>query len=268
MFDCLKKTGDGSGYLQAPRQISIDPLSVRSLPLTLIASGTQIGTGTGFIVLVGNYPYLVSNFHVLAGRHAETLQPLDRFARIPDTVHILHHRKNMLGSWIAKEERLVGPEGKSRLLVNTCGGVDVAVLPLDSLDDVAVYETDLSLRSTPIRLQPAEQVSIIGFPFGNASWGGFPIWKSGMIASDFDLDYMGKPQFLVDATTRPGMSGSPVYARRYGSYQNESFTTVLTMGTSDRFLGIYAGRIDEQSEIGRVWRPSTIIEILERQITR
>jgi hypothetical protein len=70
------------------------------------------------------------------------------------------------------------------------------------------------------------------------------------------MDYEDRPVFLIDATTRGGMSGSPVVLRIYGDY--------ATIGGKSwtRFLGVYSGRIHDQTEIGRVWRPSVIKEIL------
>ena len=109
-------------------------------------------------------------------------------------------------------------------------------------------------------VSPSEAVSIIGFPFGLASSGKFPIWKTGHIASDIDLNYKDKPVFLIDATTKPGMSGSPVIARRNGFSQTSKGQRVG--GTTERFLGVYSGRIQDNSDVGMVWKPETIDEIL------
>ena len=108
-------------------------------------------------------------------------------------------------------------------------------------------------------------VSIIGFPLGLTSEGAFPIWKSGHIASDPDLDYNGLPAFLIDATTRGGMSGSPVVLRLLGGYSTRSGSTIMTQTRpSTLFLGIYSGRVHGESEIGIVRRPKVISEVLER----
>lgn len=70
--------------------------------------------------------------------------------------------------------------------------------------------------------------------------------------------------FLIDATTRGGMSGSPVVLRQVGGYLTKSGGQVIMPGVSTRFLGIYSGRLPRDSEIGRVWRPRLIKEILEQ----
>lgn len=139
----------------------------------------------------------------------------------------------------------------------------VVLLPLTKTDDCDLYPVDLNLRSTPIRIQPAAAVSVVGFPFGHASYLGLAIWKAGTIASEPDLDYDNSPQFLVDATGRPGMSGSPVYARRVGGYLDEQGNYEMIVGVSDKFLGVYAGTIDQLSEVGRVWKTSALMEIYD-----
>ncbi len=101
---------------------------------------------------------------------------------------------------------------------------------------------------------------VIGFPLGLAAAGKLPIWKTGHVASDIDINYDGKPIFLIDATTKPGMSGSPVVALVKG-LRRTSTGWNLGGGEFIRFLGIYSGRIGD-SEIGRVWKPEVLDEIL------
>jgi hypothetical protein len=76
------------------------------------------------------------------------------------------------------------------------------------------------------------------------------------------VDYGGKPAFLIDATTRGGMSGSPVIRRVYGAYASTQALAVLGEGGATRFIGVYAGRIHDAAEIGLVWRPRVVEEVL------
>jgi hypothetical protein len=59
------------------------------------------------------------------------------------------------------------------------------------------------------------------------------------------------------------MSGSPVYDRKIGPYSEGSAMVFTSNATTDRFIGIYAGDIDQRSEIGRVWKASAIMSIYE-----
>jgi hypothetical protein len=131
---------------------------------------------------------------------------------------------------------------------------------LEISNDVNIYDVDLKLADFDLKLYPSEAVSIIGFPKGLTSAGKFPIWKTGHIASDIDIDWDGKPAFLIDATTKGGMSGSPVIARRVSIYQTSTGNRV---GNAVKFLGIYSGREIGESgiEVGFVWKPKVISEI-------
>jgi hypothetical protein len=126
---------------------------------------------------------------------------------------------------------------------------------------IAYYPLDLAFARTDVLVQPAMTVSIIGYPLGLTAHGAWPIWKTGHIASEPDLDYNDMPCFLVDATTREGMSGSPVVLRFWGGYPKRDGSKTIG-GSVTSFLGIYSGRIHKDSEIGLVWRPRVIGEIL------
>lgn len=243
----------------------IDPLSVRSLYLFLAKGNKVLSTATGFVVEKNKNHYLITNWHVLSGRNPQTNQPIDPNGVTPDRVHVVHHAKN-LGTWVTKTkaEMLYDKKGKRRWVEHKNGrAVDVVALPLKNLTkDVQVYPLDLSLADADVVPQVAMPVSIIGFPLGLTSARFFPIWKTGHIASDPDLDYNSEPLFLIDATTRGGMSGSPVVLRMTGGYKKRNGNTVYGSGMVTLFLGIYSGRLSVDSEIGKVWRPQLIKEIL------
>lgn len=248
------------------RQIRIDHISCTSLMLQVFCKDKLLGTATGFAVRHADKSYLVTNWHVVAGKDPETGRLLSGTGAIPDEVRIAHHHSRKLGAWIVKAENLYGADGRALWLEHPKGReVDVVAIPLTSIaPDVQLYPIDLALAETDVQVQPAMPVSIIGYPFGLVVDGAWPIWKTGHVASDPDLYYQGKPAFIIDATTREGMSGSPVVLRVYGGYHTRDGGYVLTGGQVTRFLGVYAGRIHDQVEIGRVWRPELIPEILRQ----
>ena len=248
------------------KQILIDPLSCVSLYVECFFQGTLIGRGTGFIIIYGGVNHLITNWHIVTGRDPNTGEPMSTTGVAdPDTIGIWHHDARRLGSWHRKDEPLIDPTTGNKLWKEHHLGrqVDVIALALKTYEDTKVYDLDTSLAQTDLVLAPSELVSIVGFPFGIAAAGKFPIWKTGHIASDIDLDYDGKPVFLVDVTTRPGMSGSPVFARRIGGYRSSTAMWHLG-GSAVRFLGVYSGRIREQAEVGMVWKPTVIDNILSQ----
>ena len=139
---------------------------------------------------------------------------------------------------------------------------DVIALPVPRSPDVRDYPLDRGLATTDLVVPPAEPVAIIGFPFGMAASGKFPVWKTGHIASEIDLDYEGEPVFLIDATAKPGMSGSPVLAVRRGWVQTSRGITMG--GAATRFLGVYSGATHSESDVGVVWKPSVIDAVLRK----
>jgi len=243
--------------------IGIDPLSIIPLNLDCLLHGNIIATGTGFAVIRNGNHYLITNWHIVTCRDPNTYQPLSRTGIAdPDAIGIWYHDANRLGTWHRKIEHLIDPSSGNHLWIEHPLGrqIDVIALQLPIHNDVKVYSLDTSLAHTDLIVSPSDPVSIVGFPYGIAAAGKFPIWKTGHIASDVDLNYEDKPVFLIDATTTPGMSGSPVIARRLGMHR--SSTGVRMGGDIIRFLGIYSGRIHLEADIGMVWKPSILGEIL------
>lgn len=249
--------------------IPIDSLSVTSLYLKLYANGNQLSTATGFVVAHEGRHYLVTNWHVFAGRHPDTLEPLSRTAGIPDEVRIAHEVENATSTmWQFVREPLVDAAGAQRWIAHPRGQeVDVAVLELRSCaPPIILHPLNLALADFDMRTYPSMPVSIVGFPLGLRATVFFAIWKTGHIASEPEIPYMGRPAFLIDAGTHHGMSGSPVFARQAGAYMSSAGLKV-TPGIHTRFLGVYASRLHPpEAELGCVWRPNAIREVLQHAL--
>jgi hypothetical protein len=68
---------------------------------------------------------------------------------------------------------------------------------------------------------------------------------------------------MVDATTRSGMSGSPVVLRLTGGFKKSSGGNMIaSTGIHTKFLGIYSAQWTV-SELGKVWFPKVINEIIK-----
>ncbi len=244
--------------------VLIDPLSARSLRIETFANGHSLMIATGFVVDRDSSSFLVTNWHVVAGRDPGTNQPTHPSAAIPDTLQITHHTKGILGSWQIATEPLYAQDSTPRWIEHAQGQlIDVVALPLSNLPQgIEIFPFDLALANADLVPQPAMSVSIVGFPFGLSAGGVWPIWKTGHIATDPDVDFDGRPSFLIDATTRSGMSGSPVVVRSSGGHMTRDGMYLIAGGVTTKFLGIYSGRIRDDVELGRVWRPSVLEEIL------
>jgi hypothetical protein len=250
--------------MTAPQK-SIQLPSVQSLLLALQTSPTTtISSGTGFVVMSDARPHLITNYHVLAGRHPQTRQPLDENAAIPNRVVIYHNAKDQLGAWLPRTEPLYDAAGRPNWLElpdAPSQKIDVVALPLTETAEIALYEYD-HLAPAQLVMQPTEQVSIVGFPFGRAAGGLFAVWTQGTIASEPDIDFDDLPVMLVDSRTRPGQSGSPVIAHRTaGSYQTKDAFVVGGAAVTE-LVGVYSGRMNEESDLGMVWKREVIDRLL------
>jgi len=246
--------------------------SFMSLRLEMKWNGNHLATGTGFIVMHADRPYLVTNWHNLAGRNPGTNEVMSSHGVTPDEVHILHNTKDQLGTWMFKSERLVDIDDKPLWLEHPSGGrqVDVAALPLTNTDGVHLfpYSLDYGPEEDPVLLTPSTAVNIVGFPFAQSSVAGIGIWARGTIASEPELDYGEWPRFLIDSRTRPGQSGSPVvFFSPGGAVLRRSGTTAFG-GQIIQLLGVYSGRINDQSDIGIVWKNDVIRDIVTQTWVR
>jgi hypothetical protein len=217
---------------------------------------------TGFTVRHEDRIYLITNWHVVTGRNPRDGTP-ESVTPDPQTLHAWHHDPSNLGkNWIeVRYEIRDAKNGNPRWLEHPRGRmVDVVAIPLTPPEEVATSYFDYAkLAAVDMIVLPSEPVSIIGFPYGQPSVGRLPVWKTGHVASEMTPDCEGKPVFYIDATTKPGMSGAPVIARRVGGFHCSKGWCLGV--AADRFLGVYSGQYADAG-IGVVWKPSVIDEIL------
>ena len=245
----------------------IDPLSATSIRLQPLFNDIKLAVATGFTIKHNGMFYLITNWHVATGRDADTKSCLNKNAAIPNKLVASFHSKT-LGKWIDKEIPLIDDNGNNTWIEHPLGSaVDVVAIPLNDYTDTTMYALDLALADVDLVLMPAMPISVIGYPLGLTSGENWPIWKTGHIATDPDIDFQpNRPAFLIDATTRSGMSGSPVVVRATSGYTNKQGNQMLGMGVTTKFIGVYSGRIHDESEIGRVWRPFVINEVLDQKL--
>ena len=237
---------------------------MKSLFLRPLFAGQPIATATGFVVTAPAGPMLITNRHVVTGRHNQTGQPLSPSGAVPDALEILHNQQGRLGVWVRRVEPLIlNGAGRWKEHPSLGAGADVVALPLTQLDEVQLFP--YRLEGDPlIQVLPADTVSIVGFPFGIGSSGAIAIWATGFVASEPEIDHGGLPVFLVDCRARPGQSGSAVIAHRNGGMvAMEGGDAAVFNGPVSRFLGVYSGRINDQSDLGIVWKVSAIRTLLE-----
>lgn len=103
---------------------------------------------------------------------------------------------------------------------------------------VGQVATDAELED----LDQIEDIIMIGYPTG--LWdqkNNMPIFRRGATATHPARDWNGKPEFMIDAASFPGSSGSPVVLFSRGGYTDKKGNTILG-GQRLKLLGVlYAG---------------------------
>lgn len=242
---------------------TISQPSVQSLLIEMAFGNQALSTGTAFVCESSKGPVLITNWHNLSGRNPQTKKPLSPIAAIPDRIRIVHNRAGQLGQWLLKVESLT-TNGQPRWIEHPTLGdkADFVALPLSDLQDVQLYPYDL-VGGPAIAMNPAEAISVVGFPFGIQAGGSLAVWATGFVASEPQIDFNNLPLFLVDCRTRPGQSGSAVIAHRNGgSVSMQDGSTAIFGGPVTKFQGIYSGRINDQSDLGMVWKASAIAQLV------
>ena len=287
----MPEVGIRSVYSQCPFQIQMWD-----------QQGT-ISAGTGFFYESAGELLLITNWHNVSGRHFLTSDPLDGNipARYPTFI------KAKLAAYvgptggseprgfttIAKRFEIYGQGAPLWFEHPNLGQIcDVVAVPVQRPDDCPSYMHPAAnqIKGPRIPVLPGGDVSVIGFPMAMSVGIGLPLWKSGYIASEphFDVQIGGMtsevggliggtdlPAFFIDAQTREGMSGSPVFASYTGSWDSsnpyEGFDfgdpnwlkrgNVFIGSTAREFVGCYSGRTnvrEHEAGFGLCWRRDVI----------
>ncbi len=247
------------------QQISIDPLSLSCVQLSLFSKNfnenkyEKYGDASGFIIKRdGNY-YLITNWHVITGKNADSGETISDTGALPSLVR-LFLIKSISASRIEWSLFDVSLETASWIEHPLGRMVDVLALPLPNLEDFYVQNLDLTLSQTDMLCYPAMPISIIGFPGGLKAGGFLPVWLTGYMASEPCINVEDKPLFYANVSGCEGLSGAPVIARAIGSYYDSQGNLHINK-VQTKFIGIYSGRANDKTNVCRVWKADVVDEL-------
>ena len=246
--------------------INIDQYSLASIPVEMYFDDTNLGLGTAFVWAHNKELFLITNWHNVSGKDPNTGNHLLKTAAEPNKFKIWFNQRGQLGNKISKIINIRVSRGAPLWLVHPVHGnkIDVVAIPLVDLPDVDMHPINL-MENTELRLQVGMDVFVLGFPFGIAA-GGFPIWKRGSFASEPELSPQAQLHLFVDTASRPGMSGSPVIRRSWGTHLLANGDISMGAGTATKFVGVYSGRTASQdpldAQLGLAWPASVVPEII------
>lgn len=259
-----------------------EQLFFATVRITTEAPGAH-GVGTGFVYDVATSAtetasFLVTNKHVVAGATSATLH----FMRSQDAA--------MSTPALGGHHTVTVPDPGAAFIGHPDPHVDVAIAPITpwvgQLRDAGLFVfyrsigSSMALNSTNVTsLDALEEITFVGYPNGlYDEVNGLPIMRRGITASPVAVDYMGRAQFLVDASVFPGSSGSPVLIAESGSYSPRGGGLVL--GSRALLLGILAAvyerevpvvivptanlSVRDPLNIGIVYKASTIDDLIDQ----
>lgn len=245
----------------------INPFSRCVVHLTMDFGGERIATGTGFIRQRKGERFLITAWHNLSGREPATLRPKHRQGALPNYATIEGFNITIRCPLYYDDDPNDEVHCQRCFWQHPLGPtLDVAVLRISSSSsaglpiDESFFDPQQNEQSP---LWVTKSCIVIGFPLGlvDRSQAGhlLPIYKGAQIASEPYVDFQGRPIVVIDATTRPGMSGAPVFAQEL-TYRGQY--------TAGRFLGVYTGRFRdsegaEDSALGFVFKPRVIDEMFQ-----
>lgn len=277
----------------------ISPISLFPIHIEMMRNDKKIGDGTGFIFyhLVHETHFLITNYHVLTARiPTDPARLLEGYPDSPDELRWSALRKDN------KEAFLGGVDLLSENGINwiehedRAKGVDIVALKIIFDDDTLVMSQEKLGLVDDIALEVGAELFIVGFPFGLGVGDFFPLWKKGTIASEPLIKPNGLSRFYIDATTMPGMSGSPVFAmeeRRCIDLKGESAAAFHQYEAGEataldlfdrlevasleksyskkyfRLVGIYSGRLvdgKKDPSIGIVWNYELIEQMFSNPV--
>lgn len=258
----------GSGSASFPRQFedsSVDPISMAVTPIEHLANdGSEVvlSHGTGFFWRDSGRTFLVTARHVISGTEPFADTPMSANGFIPQRVRIFPSFQEG-GNWSRSDGVTVNLYADDRRLwlqdpefENLRTDIAALEVRFDYREGQALICLNEQLGTDRLITQVGFECSIVGYPTTNLSGLRTPVWRKGALSSEPFLPVDGKPMFLVDGTTSPGFSGSPVLRRHIGPApvraEDGSITILADRVVSTIAIGVYVGRLQHRHIGGEV----------------
>lgn len=210
------------------------------------------GSGTGFFfgkMLGGGEiaPFIVTNRHVVDGKVSGSITLLHQTNGQPD---------------LGKSTRIDISDWENAWFYHPDPTVDIAVAPLANIIQAfrSLHGTDPCLKcfdyaycpteDQVLQLDAIEPVTFVGYPNGIWDTKNFlPIARRGTTATPPSVDFCGEPKLLIDASVFGGSSGSPVFVRKNGMFNDRSGMPVI--GNVFHLLGVISA-VCTRDDLNRV----------------
>jgi len=228
----------------------------------------ELGVGTSFIFGLeqekGTFLCLVTNKHIVQGTHIGRFFFTQKRGDGPDVGKRLNiEMDNFEARWFGHPD----PE------------IDIAVMPLVPIieevqktlgKEVFFHYLNQSLVPNADQIEELdalEDVLFVGYPSGMYDTVNLlPLFRRGITATPIQIDYTGKPVFLIDASVFPGSSGSPVFVYKPSAHTDRRGN--LIVGSPRLFLVGIISQVAIRQETGTLEFasiPTTKVPIIKTQ---
>jgi hypothetical protein len=259
----------------------LDKLTFSVVRLDALFDDQPLSHATGFYYygFTDNKPtyWLVTNWHVFSGRDPETLKSLSSTVALPNRLRLnvplsksSPLRAGRTETFLFQEQTLEIYDGAGQAVwyqhKERGSHADVAVANLGGAafghwDIVGINQI---ASQNDMKIEIGNDVHVLGYPLGFSHFMNTPVWKKGSIASEPHMETSeSRGRIIIDATTREGMSGSPVVMRAKTHYISED-GSIKAHPNATRLIGVYASRpILGKAEIGYVYKSGLIEEVIK-----
>lgn len=244
-------------------------------PIELYYDETYIAHGTCFLWRYKNRTVAITSLHNLNGKDIFTDKNISPKGAIPNRakIEIIRFGPTLEETGQIEGIRLLDKFSIDFKLIDDLGKFtwkeplpqinqkcDIAII--DLCDNFTSHRVFNDIKFADVFYDNGQDVFVCGFPYKKSTEHVWElIWKRGSIATNPRYPWRGQDCFLIDATTTSGMSGSPVFVRKFGPTLIESngginFDLMDTSLMHTRFLGLYGGHISGEMNlnIGIVWK--------------
>lgn len=235
-----------------------------------------ISRATGFIWEQDGSLFLITNWHVFTGRNHDTGSKLGSLTPRHIKIKFTNSKMEITKRLYDEDDNKCWMESrKTKIYLKDTPDVDIAILPLDAIDkELKVPPLNVSLQHECVRydicLEVTTPISVVGFPLELGRKEEVqPIWVAAYVALP---PQSSNPLFLANGYPYSGMSGSPVFwvfPNRPIKLTSGGKMVNNGTGTFLQFVGVYSGRMLEDSEtnkaapLARIWNVNHISDILK-----
>jgi hypothetical protein len=194
-------------------------------------AGRFVGHGTGFLVrppAEGGQVFLVTAWHVATMRDPKDPSHTIGKSDSPDSLWFQPLiPRDMDGTFMLPGYRIeITPDTVWREHIDRQAGIDLVAFHLPEAYRPVSFPLPWTSIENGVAPVAGTDAVIVGFPFKFKDVpqdGGDldpPIWKRATVASEPGAPAFGNKRYLVDALSRPGMSGAPIFRIRHDNESN------------------------------------------------